>query len=201
MVKRFIPAVVVLALVAPLAAEQQSAQQLFERGAYDEAVQRVNTERGAGNDDPAAAYLAGLAYEKMGRGQDARAEYARLTGSDNETWHAIGQSAVALLDGAMDEAVNEGRHARDLSGENGWAFYQLGLAHLKKNEFNDASQALDRAAELMQEFAYAHYYAGIAHQREKRFNRMAEHFQAFLKLAPDAPEKKQVQLALSSLRG
>ena len=108
---------------------------------------------------------------------------------------------MALLDGAMDEAVNEGRHARDLSGENGWAFYQLGLAHLKKNEFNDASQALDRAAELMQEFAYAHYYAGIAHQREKRFNQMAEHFQAFLKLAPDAPEKKQVQLALSSLRG
>ena len=161
----------------------------------------MNTERGAGNDDPAAAYLAGLAYERMGRGQDARAEYARLTGSDNETWHAIGQSAVALLDGAVDEAVNEGRHARDLSGENGWAFYQLGLAHLKKNEFNDASQALDRAAELMQEFAYAHYYAGIAHQREKRFNQMAEHFQAFLKLAPDAPEKKQVQLALSSLRG
>ena len=199
--KRFVPAVVVLALVAPLAAEQQSAQKLFERGAYDETVQRVNTERGAGNDDPAAAYLAGIAYEKMGRGQDARAEYARLTGSDNETWHAIGQSAVALLDGAVDEAVNEGRHARDLSGENGWAFYQLGLAHLKKNEFNDASQALDRAAELMQEFAYAHYYAGIAHQREKRFNQMAEHFQAFLKLAPDAPEKKQVQLALSSLRG
>ena len=199
--KRFVPAVVVLALVAPLAAEQQSAQKLFERGAYDETVQRVNTERGAGNDDPAAAYLAGLAYEKMGRGQDARAEYARLTGSDNETWHAIGQSAVALLDGAVDEAVNEGRHARDLSGENGWAFYQLGLAHLKKNEFNDASQALDRAAELRQEFAYAHYYAGIAHQREKRFNQMAEHFQAFLKLAPDAPEKKQVQLALSSLRG
>ena len=199
--KRFVPAVVVLALVAPLAAEQQSAQKLFERGAYDETVQRVNTERGAGNDDPAAAYLAGLAYEKMGRGQDARAEYARLTGSDNETWHAIGQSAVALLDGAVDEAVNEGRHARDLSGENGWAFYQLGLAHLKKNEFNDASQALERAAELMQEFAYAHYYAGIAHQREKRFNQMAEHFQAFLKLAPDAPEKKQVQLALSSLRG
>jgi hypothetical protein len=30
---------------------------------------------------------------------------------------------------------------------------------------------------------------------------MAEHFQVFLQLAPDAPEKRQVQLALNSLRG
>ena len=201
MMKHLLASAVAVALAAPLAAEQQTAQKLFERGAYDEAVQRVHTERAAGNDDPAATYLAGLAFDKLDRHQEARTEYARLAGSDNETWHAIGQSAIALLDGAMDEAVNEGRHARDISGENGWAFYQLGLVHLKKNEFNDASQALDRAAELMQEFAYAHYWAGIAHQREKRFNRMAEHFQAFLKLAPDAPEKKQVQLALSSLRG
>lgn len=200
MTKHLITAVVAVALVAPVAG-QQSAQKLFERGAYDEAVQRVNEERGAGNNDLAAAYLAGLAYEKLGRGQDARAEYARLSGSDNETWHAIGQSAIALLDGAMDEAVGEGRKARDLTGENGWAYYQLGMVHLKRSEFNDAARALDRAAELMGEFAYAHYYAGIAHQREKRFNQMAEHFQVFLKLAPDAPEKKQVQLALNSLRG
>lgn len=201
MMKRLFLTAVAAAFVVPLAAEQQSAQTLFERGAYAEAAERVRAERAAGNNDPAAAYLAGLAFDKLDRHQDARAEFARLTGGNDETWHAIGQSAIALLDNALDEAVAEGRRARDLSGESGFAFYQLGLAHLRRNEFKDASQALDRAAELMPEFAYAHYHAGVAHQREKRFSPMAEHFQAFLRLAPDAPEKRQVQLALNALKG
>ena len=189
------------ALATPLLAAQDSAQKLYERGAYDEAVQRVNTERAAGNDDPVAAFMAGQALLKLDRGNDARAEFARLTSGNDETWHAIGQSAIALLDNALDEAASEGRKARDLSGESGFAYYQLGLVLIKRGEFDEASQVLDRAAELMPGFAYAHYHAGVAHQRAKRFTKMAEQFQMFLQLAPDAPERRQVQLALNSLRG
>ena len=188
-------------LVSPLVAAQDTAQKLFERGAYDEAVQRVNTERGAGNDDPTSTYLAGQALLKLNRNDEARAEFARLANGNDQTWHAIGQSAIGLLDNALDEAVNEGRKARDMSGESGFAFYQLGLVLIKRGEFDEASQVLDRAAELMPGFAYAHYNAGVAHQRAKRFTKMAEHFQVFLQLAPDAPERRQVQLALNSLRG
>jgi tetratricopeptide (TPR) repeat protein len=188
-------------LAAPLVAEQSSAQKLYVRGAYDEAVRRVNTERAAGNDDPVAAYLAGQALFKLDRNNDARAEFARLANGNDQTWHAIGQSAIGLLDNNLDEAANEGRKARDMSGESGFAFYQLGLVLIKRGEFDEASQVLDRASDLMPEFAYAHYNAGLAHQRAKRFNKMAEHFQVFLQLAPDAPEKRQVQLALNSLRG
>lgn len=187
--------------IAPLLAEQSTAQALYEKGAYDEAVQRVNTERAAGNEEPESAYMAGQALLKLNRDNDARAEFARLTAGSNETWHAIGQSAIALIDNALDEAVAEGRKARDLSGEAGFAFYQLGLVHIKRNEFDEASQVLDRAAELMPGFAYAHYHAGVAHQRAKRFSKMAEHFQVFLQQAPEAPERRQVQLALNSLRG
>ena len=189
-----------LLLATPLLA-QNSAQKLYERGAFDEVVQRVNTEREAGNDDPVSAYLAGQALLKLDRNNDARAEFARLSNGNNQTWQAIGQSAIALLDNALDEANNEGRRARDLSGESGFAFYQLGLVLIKRGEFDEASQVLDRAAELMPGFAYAHYHAGVAHQRAKRFTKMAEQFQMFLQLAPDAPERRQVQLALNSLRG
>ncbi len=201
MTKHLLVPVLALTLAAPFTAAAQSAQQLFEKGAYAEAAQRVNTEREAGNNDPAATYLAGLALEKADRGQDARAEYARLSNGDNETWKAIGQSAIGALDNNLDEAVGEGRKARDTSGESGFAFYQLGLVHLKRSEFGDAAQAFDRAAELMPQFAYAFYNAGVAHQRAKNFNRMAEQFTAFMKLAPEAPERKQVQLALAALRG
>lgn len=193
-------AAMAVALAVPAAA-QDSAQRLIERGAYAEALQRVETERQAGDNDPASTYLAGQALLKLNRDQDARTEFAKLSGGDNETWAAIGQSSIALLDNNLDEAVTAGKRARDTNGDTGFTHYQLGLALMRQNQFNEAAQVLDRAAELMPDFAYAHYNAGVAHQRAKRFNRMAEHFQVFLKLAPDAAERRQVQLALNSLRG
>ncbi len=193
-------AAIAMALAVPAAA-QDSAQRLIERGAYAEAVQRVDTERQAGNNDPASTYLAGQALLKLDRGQDARTEFAKLTNGDNETWAAIGQSSIGLLDNNLDEAVNAGRRARDMNGDTGFTHYQLGLVLMRQNQFDEAAQVLDRAAELMPEFAYAHYHAGVSHQRAKRFNQMAEHFRRFLQLAPDAPEKRTVQLALNALRG
>lgn len=186
---------------AGLGAEQQSAQSLLERGAYAEAVQRVQQEREAGNNDAASVYVAGQAYLRMDQNQQAREEFARLSNGDDEAWKAIGQSAIALIDGAMDEAVNEATRARDINGELGYASYQLGLVQLRRSDWDGAAQALDRATQLMPEFAYAFYNAGVAHQRARRFPEMAERFRRFMELAPDAPERKMVQTALNSLRG
>ena len=60
---------------------------------------------------------------------------------------------------------------------------------------------LDRAAELMPDHAYAHYYAGMAHQRARRLNRMTEHLREFVRLAPNAPERKAVDMLLATVRG
>lgn len=192
---------IAVAAMVPAAAAQESAQRLLERGAYNEALQRVDSERQAGNNDPSSTYLAGQALLKLDRNQDARGEFIKLSNGEDEAWKAVGQSSIALLDNNVDEAVNEGRRARDVNGELGFAHYALGLALLRQNNFGEAVQALDRAADLMSEFAYAHYNAGVAAQRAKQLDKMAEHFRRFLQLAPDAPEKKTVQLALSSLRG
>jgi len=194
-------AAIAVVTAVPLAAGQDSAQRLLERGAYNEAVQRVESERQSGNNDPGSTFVAGQALVKLDRGQDARTEFAKLSNGDDEAWKAVGQSAIALLDNNLDEAVNEGRRARDINGDLGFAHYQLGLALLRQNNFGEAAQALDRATELMSEFAYAFYNGGVAYQRTKQFDKMAEHFRRFLQLAPDAPEKRQVQLALNALRG
>ncbi len=189
------------AVTVPVAAAQDSAQRLLERGAYAEAIQRVETDRQAGNNDPNSTFLAGQALSKLDRDQDARGEFGKLAGGNDEAWKAVGQSAIALLDNNLDEAVNQGRRAREINGDLGFAHYQLGLALIRQNQFGEAAQVLDRAAELMPEFAYAHYNAGVAAQRAKQLERMAEHFRRFVQLAPDAPERRQVQLALNSLRG
>jgi tetratricopeptide (TPR) repeat protein len=187
--------------VVGVGAEQQSAQSLLERGAFAEAVQRVQSERDAGNADPASAYLAGQAFLRLDQPQQAREEFARLSNGDDEAWKAIGQSAIALIDNATDEAMNEAARARDVNGELGFAHYQLGLVQLRRNDWNGAAEALDRATQLMPEFAYGFYNAGVAHQRARRFQEMAERFRRFMELAPDAPERKMVQTALNSLRG
>jgi tetratricopeptide (TPR) repeat protein len=188
-------------VVGSVGAEQQSAQSLLERGAFAEAVQRVQQERAAGNNDAAASYVAGQAYLRMDQNQQAREEFARLSNGDDEAWKAIGQSAIALIDGAMDEAVNEATRARDINGELGYASYQLGLVQLRRSDWDGAAQALDRATQLMPDFAYAFYNAGVAHQRARRFPEMADRFRRFLELAPEAPERKMVQTALNALRG
>ena len=190
-----------VAVATVSAVGQQSAQSLLERGAYNETVQRVQAERDAGNADPASAYLAGQAHLKLNQDQQAREEFARLANGGDEAWKAVGQSAIALIDNALEEAVNEGARARDINGELGFAHYQLGLAQLRRSDWNGAAQALDRATELMPDYAYAFYNAGVAHQRAKRFNEMAERFRRFLQLAPNAPERRMAELALSALRG
>jgi tetratricopeptide (TPR) repeat protein len=190
-----------VALMTAGPAAAQSVQSLLERGAHSEAVQRAAAEREAGNMDPAVAYLAGQANLGMHQSQPAREEFARLTNCCDEAWKAIGQSAIALLDNNLDEALAEASRARDINGELGFAHYQLGLVQSRRSDWDAAAQALDRATELMPNFAYAFYHAGVAHQRAKRFNQMAERFHVFLQLAPDAPERKVVQLALNALRG
>lgn len=191
---------VAVALAVPAVA-QDSAQRLLERGAYTEVVFRVETERQAGNSDPASTYAAGQALLRLDRNGDARSEFAKLSNSDDEAWKAVGQSAIALLDNNVDEAVNEARRARDVNGDLGYAHYQLGQALIRHNQFNEAAQVLDRATELMPDYAYAFYHAGVAHQRARQFDKMAEHFKRFLQLAPDAPERRMVQAALTALRG
>ena len=49
--------------------------------------------------------------------------------------------------------------------------------------------AFTKAIELKPDFAYAHYYAALAYQRQRQLPKTAEHFDAFLRLAPDAPER------------
>ena len=60
--------------------------------------------------------------------------------------------------------------------------------------------AFTRAIELKPDFAYAHYYAALAYQRQRQLSKTAEHFDAFLRLAPDAPERSAVLAILRTIK-
>ena len=188
--------VVSAALAVAARSQDASVQKLLERGAFNEAVQRAEGERG----NPESTYLAAQAFAKMDNNDAARGEYARLRQGEGDDWKAIGESGEALLAGDLETAMAAASRAVGANGDNPYAHYQLGLVANRQNRFEDAAAAFGRAVEIKPDLAYAHYYAGIASQRLKEIARMSQHLEMFLRLAPDAPERGTVSAILRTLR-
>lgn len=189
-------------LATPAAAQDRpSPQKLFEAGQYDVMLQRVAEEREHGQQSLESTLLAALAQDRLDQDGPARAEYQRLADQDNPSWRMIGKSGCALAAGNADEALAAATEAVRLEENLGYAHFQLGIVHARRNNHGGASQSFARAAELMPAFAYAHYYAGLAYQRVKNINKMAAHFETFLRLAPNAPERLAVIAIMRSVRG
>lgn len=187
-----------------LAQQAQSAQQLFEAGQYQQAIQAVAMQREQGGGGPAEAFLAGQAHLKLNQNDQAKQEFARLAA--DEGWELVGESATALADGNVDLALERANQAMTGTGEGDapasfQAAYQLGLVQAQRNDWAAAAEAFERAAAANPAFAYAHYYAGMASSRIQRPDRVAAHFEQFLKLAPNAPERSAVMSLMRTLRG
>lgn len=187
-----------LSIVAlPAAAQPEaSVQQLLERGALQEAVQKAEAER----ENPESTYLAAQALIKMNDPGRATGEFGRLRESPDEAWKAIGESGAELAAGNVDPAMAAAARAIEVNGDHPYAHYQLGLVAMRQNDFQRAAQAFGRAVELKPDFAYAHYHAGVANQKLKEIAKMSEHFELFLHLAPKAPERAAVAAILRALR-
>ncbi len=177
------------------AAEQKpEVQRLFQSGAYEQTVEA------AGEGDPASSYLAAQALLKLERTEQAVAVFTRLRGSDQPAWRLTAESGQALAANDTGRAVELARRATEAGADNPFAFYQLGLAASKATDWGTAGAALTKAIELKPDLAYAHYYGALVQQRLRQLPQAAQHFEAFLRLAPDAPERQAVQAIMRSLK-
>jgi tetratricopeptide (TPR) repeat protein len=195
--KRSIAAFAALALYGSsvaAAGQKPEVQRLFQSGAYEQAV------AAAGDGDPASTYLAAQALIRLERVDQAAAEFAKLRGSDNSAWRLIGESGEALVANDGRRAADLARRAAEADGGNPFAHYQLGLAASQAGDWGGAVAGFSRALEVKPDLAYAHYYAALAHQRQRQLPKAAEHFDAFLRLAPDAPERSAVLAIMRTLK-
>lgn len=178
-----------------VAAEQKpEVQRLFQSGAYERAVEA------AGDGDPASTFLAAQSLVKLDRNDQAVAQMTRLRASEDPAWRLIGESGEALIGNDAGRAVELARRAVDADDNNPFGQYQLGLSAAKANDWGTAVSAFTRSIELKPDFAYAHYYAGLSYQRQRQLSKTAEHFDAFLRLAPDAPERPAVLAILRTIK-
>ena len=178
-----------------LAAEQKpEVQRLFQSGSYEQAVDAAR------DGDPASTYLAAQSLVKMDRADQASAQLARLKASDQPGWRLVGESGEALIANDAGRSVELARRAIEADGGNPFAHYQLGLAASKAGDWGGAVQGFTKAIEQKPDLAYAHYYAALAYQRQRQLSKTAEHFDAFLRLAPEAPERSAVVAILRTIK-
>lgn len=172
-------------------------QRMFEAGRYQQVVEAAE----AGS-EPAVLYTAAQSHQRLGASDQAVELYRQLADlPEQDAWHFIGLSAQQLIANDTEAALESAKRAVDLGGQTAEAHYQLGLVLAKRQDWRDAAAAFDRTADLNPSHAYAHYYGGLMHYRANRPDRMAIHFEQFLKLAPEAPERPEVLQIMRTVRG
>lgn len=173
---------------------------LLDKGAYDEAIAiAADAGDGAG---PDALYVQGLAFEGKKANVEAVQAYERLQArADTDVWHWIGESARALAGGDVGAAISAAGRGVEIDAGNRFAHYQHGRALVGGKDFAASAAAFVKALELDGNFAYGHYWAGMSYYQTKNLVAAGNHLARFLQLAPEAPERIQVQGILATLRG
>jgi tetratricopeptide (TPR) repeat protein len=167
----------------------------YDTGAYQQAIDAIG-----GSQDPRLLFLAAQSQQKLRRPDEARRVFGQLAARPaGDPWGAIGRSSVALLAGNVNGAVQEADQAVAAGPSIAEAHLQRGLALSSAQNMEEAAAAFQKASDLDPSWSYAHYYAGIAYSKVKRADLTASHFQTFLKLAPQAPERGEVQSILRTL--
>jgi tetratricopeptide (TPR) repeat protein len=114
--------------------------------------------------------------------------YARMAAARLHTQRKELDQAQA----ALDEAAKN-------NPEDGDLLFLRGMLNTVRQSYQAAVDDLERAIAKNPGNAFAHYYAGLAYNGLKRPDKMVEHFQHFLRLAPNAPEAKKVQSVMRAV--
>ncbi len=193
-------AILVVALIQTPAAAPDLAtvHQWFAAGTHEQVVAvRLNDESA-----PSVIYLVAQSHERLKQAAPARAAYDRLASRpETDPWHFVGRSAMLLADNQLAQALAAAQHAVTLGPMVAEAHFQLGRVLAERRDYVKAAPAFVAAIAIDPMPAYAHYYAGLSYYQAERIDLMANFFESFLKLAPDAPERTQVESIMRTVRG
>jgi tetratricopeptide (TPR) repeat protein len=200
----FLPVLLTLVavLAMPVAAQDlDEAEQAYRSAQYERAESLLRGIVDAQPDNAKASYLLGAALLEQNKMDEAEPRLSRaleLNYAQDQVKVALGR--IYLQRQQHDRALALLNEAQAANAENVEAYLYRGVARANRNEFGDAVNDLEKAIQMQPVNAKAHYYAGLAYNGLKRPDKMVEHFQMFLKLAPDAPEAARVRSLLRNLR-
>lgn len=147
---------------------------------------------------PAAAQDVGqgIALHNEGRFAEAEPVLRAAAGTEARAYLAATLERLAR----HGEAEAEAKAALEADPAHPVAVAALGESLVMQSKLDEAITRMSTALESRSDLAYAYYWRGQAYQRNKQIARMAEDYQAFLKLQPDAPEAPALKVLLAGLR-
>ena len=138
----------------------------------------------------------GIALYQQGRYAEAEAALVGATGATARAYLAA--SRVRL--GRYAEAEAPALESLRADPAEPVAAAALGEALVAQGKLDEAIERLSAAVEAAPSLPYTRYWRGQAYQRRKQVARMVEDYEAFLRLAPNAPEAPAVRVLLDGLR-
>ena len=173
-------------------------QALYESGEDREIVNRVkssvpNSLTGADR------WFAAQSQLRLGQRSEALNDLAALTQTGAEpAMQVAAQLAIGRL--TNDEAtLDQARTAAGAYPESLLVQYELGLSYAGRHDFASAARIFDVCIATAPTFAYAYYQSALAYQQLDRPDIMANRFDRFVRLAPNAPERPEVESVLRTI--
>lgn len=188
------PVIATPASVSPAA----SFQTLYESGEDREIVDRMAAR--VPEAGPAAdRWFAAQSKLRLGLHDDAVSDLTALTQrSDDPAMQVAAQLALGRLTN-NETALREARAKAADYPANVFVQYELGVSYAMANDFVSAARAFDLCIDAAPMFAYGYYQSALTYQHLNRPDVMANRLDRFARLAPNAPERPQVDSILRTL--
>ncbi len=137
----------------------------------------------------------GVALYQQGRYAEAEAVLAPASGVEALAYLAASRVRLERYASAEAPALE----ALQASPANAVASAALGEALVAQGKLDEAIGRLTAVIRTDPRLPYAYYWRGQAYHRRKQIARMVDDYQAFLRLAPTAPEAPAVKALLAGL--
>jgi len=194
----------------------QEAIQYYNAKKFQEAETTLRDVLRAEPKNVQAHYTLGLTLLELQRFAEAADEFSRadkLTPPSNQIRMVkvessaprrdeikIGLTRAYMGQKQFDKAKIPLDEAQQIRSDNPDVYHYRGMLDSQRGDYVAATSDFESAIKLNPKNAYAYYYAGLAYNKLKRPDKMVQHFETFLKLAPNAPEAGKVRALLSSIR-
>lgn len=145
---------------------------------------------------PADDVKTGISLYQQGRYADAETALRSASGSEARAYLA----ASLAKQKKYAEAEAPAKEALAASPTHTVATAALGESLVGQKKLDEAIERMTRVLDADKAVAHAYFWRAQARYQKKQPDRMVDDFEAFLKLAPEAPEAAAVRQLLAGLR-
>ncbi len=139
---------------------------------------------------------AGIRLYEQGKYGEAAAALQGVGGVDGNAYLA----ASLAKQRQFEQALGPANAALEADATHALAVAALGEALVGLGRYDEATARLSDVLGKRNDLAYAYYWRGQAYSKKKQPDRMVSDYEAFVRLAPNAPEAETVRQLLAALR-